>query len=120
MSRALFLDDLREPPPGDWIVVRSSAEAIAWCEAHGAPDHISFDHDLGGDDTGMRLAHWLVNRDLDANEVHQTWLPVHFTYTIHSANPVGRINLDSLLQSYLRARQPEPPKARRPTQSVQA
>jgi hypothetical protein len=97
----LFLDDRRTPPEPDWVLVRSSADAIAWCTAHGVPAHISFDHDLGGEDTAMRFAHWLVQRDLDAPG---TGFPDGFTYAIHSANPVGVLNLRGLLDGYLRQR----------------
>ena len=60
----LYVDDLREPPDADWTVARSSTEAIAFIEEQGCPDEISFDHDLGGDDTAMVIVKWMIERDL--------------------------------------------------------
>lgn len=98
MNYRLFIDDIREPPSSDWIVARTSTEAIALIERDGCPREISFDHDLGGDDTAMRLAHWLVSRDLD----EPGFIPFDFRYYVHSANPVGRANIDGLMSEYLR------------------
>ena len=94
----LFIDDLRQPPDETWVVVRSSAEAIAWFLNHGCPDEISFDHDLGGEDTAMRVVHWMIETDMDAGGA---FIPANFSFTVHSANPVGRENLKGLLGGYL-------------------
>jgi hypothetical protein len=54
---------------------------------------MSLDHDLGGDDTSVRfLRMWIV----------QLWDGVSNPpeYQVHSANPVGRDNLISLLESW--------------------
>ncbi len=125
----LFLDDIREPKDvtwiliggvgcwaADWTVVRSYNEAVAWVEANGFPDVISFDHDLGYEEwntdgttgivvvtsaieekSGFDFAHWLVNQDMD----HGT-MPAGFTYTIHSKNPEGERNIRGLLDGYLK------------------
>jgi len=109
--RRLFLDDMRDPPPGDhnWIVVRSTQAAIDWCEAHGAPDFVAFDHDLGLDDTGMAFAKWLIECDIESEG---QFLPRNFAFSIHSMNPVGRENLQGLMGSYLAHRhQAGPPSA---------
>ena len=53
--RYLFLDDERIPSDVTWLniavvewnIVRSFADAVAWVEANGFPDVVSFDHDLG-------------------------------------------------------------------------
>lgn len=98
---ALFIDDIRHPPVGDWIVVRSSVEALAWMAEHGVPAMISFDHDLGGDDTAMVVVHALVEQDLDSGG---KTIPNDFRYIIHSANPIGAENLQGLLDGYLNHR----------------
>lgn len=53
VSWSLFIDDIRKPPPGDWVVCRSSEAALESVRSRGMPTFISFDHDLGGDDTAM-------------------------------------------------------------------
>jgi hypothetical protein len=94
----LFIDDIRAPPSDKWVVARSSAEAIALLEQRGCPAKMSFDHDLGGDDTAMVVARWLINTDLDASG---RYIPDPFEFAVHSANPVGAANLRGLLESYL-------------------
>ena len=62
----LFIDDLRQPPDELWVAVRSSTQAINWLTKHGCPTEISFDHDLGGDDTAMQVVHWMIERDMNS------------------------------------------------------
>ncbi len=93
---ALFLDDERDPPKGNWhwAVVRSSDEAIAWITMNGLPVYMSLDHDLGGDDTSMRFLNWLTDYHLQKGGAFPR-------YTVHSQNPVGAANIKGLLRSYL-------------------
>jgi hypothetical protein len=97
----MFLDDLRLPQNEGWGIVRSSAEAIEWLKTHGCPDEMSFDHDLGGDDTAMRVVHWMIETDMDMDG---KFIPPSFRFCVHSANPVGRENIKGLLEGYLRQR----------------
>lgn len=101
----LFIDDLRDPVSSSWVIARTSAEAVAMLEARGCPSEISFDHDLGGDDTAMTVVKRLIELDLDAEG---RFIPEKFIFSVHSANPVGRNNIVGLLRSYLqhRARPP--------------
>jgi hypothetical protein len=93
----LYLDDLRKPRGKGWVVVRSYDEAVAYVEENGFPQAVSLDHDLGaGTKTGMDFARYLVEKDLDSNS-----MPDNFEYNIHSANPVGRANIDGLLLRYI-------------------
>lgn len=39
---------------------------------------ISFDHDLGGDDTSRRVANWMIENNFWSEEIR-----------LHTANPVG-------------------------------
>lgn len=103
MTYRLFLDDIRNPDwvysePGEWEICRDMAQAVVIMLEQGCPDLISFDHDLGEDiPTGYDLAKWLVERDLD----HPGFIPDHFRFYVHSANPVGASNIQNLLNSYL-------------------
>lgn len=101
MTYKLFIDDERSPPGplGEWVVARSVFLAKHIIEQRGMPDFISFDHDLGEDvPTGYDLAKWLVDQDLDGvNYFH----PV-FEYTVHSQNPVGKANIEGLMDQYLK------------------
>ncbi|WP_347880808.1 cyclic-phosphate processing receiver domain-containing protein [Paraburkholderia sp. BCC1876] len=94
----LFIDDLRDAPSEEWMVARSSSEAIALAKERRCPARVSFDHDLGGDDTAMVVARWLVDTDLDCSG---RFIPDHFNFSVHSANPVGAANIQGLLAAYL-------------------
>lgn len=87
--KKLFIDDIRTPPANDYVVVRTSEEAIEWLRDNGIPDVISFDHDLGGDDTTIRVIRFIY--DLILNE--KADFPEGFTCIVHSANPVGAENI---------------------------
>ncbi len=97
----MFIDDLREPTDDSWIVVRSSSEALSYMQAHGCPQEVSFDHDLGGDDTAMTVVKQMVERDIEANG---EFIPADFVFFAHSANPVGARNIEGYLNGYLKFR----------------
>jgi len=96
MTYRMFIDDERFPPDDGWIIVRSSNEAKETVLNNGYPNHISFDHDLGGADTSMNFLHWLLNKIMD-DDVN---LP--FTWYVHSQNPIGKQNIESLIYSFER------------------
>lgn len=103
--RYLYIDDeryLKTLHP--WVIVRSYAEAINYFNNHGIPEYISFDHDLGNGPSGYDIAKWLVNADLDGT--HK--IPDNFQFNVHSANPIGVINITECLRSYLRFRSQKP------------
>lgn len=96
----LYLDDLRENPNPNWIVARSLNEAETIVKSKGMPDFISFDHDLGEEATcpnGLQVAKMLVN--LAENGYP---FPENFDFQVHSANPVGKLNIESYLLTYFR------------------
>lgn len=100
----LYLDDIRHPKYlHEYTIVRSYDEAIAYIEEHGIPQSISFDHDLGEDDkgnilpTGYDFAKWLVEMDMDGKYT----IPEDFEFNVHSANPVGKENIESYLNNYI-------------------
>lgn len=89
----LYLDDIRNPISDDWIICRSSSEALDYITNHGQPTFISFDHDLGGDDTSM-----VFLKALSTMVDEPT-----FDYIVHSANPIGAQNIISYLESWKRS-----------------
>lgn len=99
----MFLDDIRVPKNDYDVIVRSFEEAINFVNQNGIPTFISFDHDLGCDEIGNILksgydfAKWLV--DMDIENIYK--FPNNFTFDIHSANPIGKNNIKSILNNYL-------------------
>ena len=89
----LFIDDVRDAPDNLWTVCRSSHQAIEHIKVYGMPAFISFDHDLGGEDTTMLFLRRLVNELWDGKETQPE-------YRIHSANPVGSENIKSFMESW--------------------
>lgn len=84
----LWIDDIRLPPPG-WEWAKSSTEAIAILSSN-VVDEVSFDHDLGGDDTSRRVVIWICENDFCFPPVCR----------IHSANPVGIDWLEGMINRY--------------------
>lgn len=94
----LFIDDERDPVEKNFIVARSSQEAIDYVELfESLPIEICFDHDLGGNDTSMKFIHWMVEQILDG----RFKLINEIKYTIHSQNPVGVKNIDFFMKGVL-------------------
>ena len=85
----LFIDDIRPRPSNDWIVARSSKEAIEIIQSKGLPDSISFDHDLGGDDKATSVIREITEMLLD-NEIVMN---PSFRFLVHSDNPTGKDNI---------------------------
>ena len=103
----LYLDDLRTPVQHFDVVARSYNEALSCIQTNGMPCFISFDHDLGEDEagkllkSGYDLAKWIVNADA----LQEYPLPENFSYKVHSQNPVGKKNIESLLNRYLQIKE---------------
>jgi hypothetical protein len=130
MKTLLWLDDIRNPFTADCLIqyapqfaygegkviwVKSYIEFVKWIKDNGLPYMIAFDHDLGQDIanekinkgmnkrksrsekkdalSGFDCAKYLVDYCID-NEVE---LP---QWTIQSANPVGKDNINGLLNNY--------------------
>ena len=99
--KRLYIDDIRDPKGEFDFVARNSVNARAWMEDNGCPNFISFDHDLGGDDTAMRVVKFMVEKDLR----HPGWIPEDFKFFVHSANPVGAANIEGYLNCYLKVKE---------------
>lgn len=87
----LWLDDIRPAPPGYDIIAKTANEAITHLVT-GKITEMSFDHDLGDlmAGTGYTVARWL---ELAA---YTCTIP-RIKWAIHSANPVGRKNIEVAL-----------------------
>ena len=94
----LFIDDIRQSPDDKWLVTRNYQETIQILTEYKCPTFISFDHDLGEDKSGMDFAKWLVEYDMDHNIINTD----NFSFVVHSANPVGKENIEGLLGAYLK------------------
>jgi hypothetical protein len=92
----LYIDDLRQPPDNTWVVTRSYQETVDYIETNGLPATISFDHDLGLEESGYDIAKWIVEQMLDK----KLDFPEGFSYHVHSANPVGKQNIECLLDNF--------------------
>lgn len=118
----LFLDDIRVPYDvfkmtinpifennEDWVIVRDYYQFINYIKKYGLPEFISFDHDLSYEHyleenqsdieyetliekTGYDASKWLVEYCME-NGIE---IP---NYYVHSANPVGRVNIESYLEN---------------------
>lgn len=124
----LFLDDFRMPPDAwaytkdqdylklDWVIVRSfdeftTAISEGFSKEAWWPSLISFDHDLSDDhynhltagipyesfkeETGYHCAQWLIEYCMDRD----LKLP---DFKVHSMNPAGRANIQSILEQFTR------------------
>ena len=91
----IWLDDLRPAPEG-YVVTKSVNEAISVVtgaeEKNIEIELLNIDHDLGdyavdGGDA-IKLLDWLAERE--------TFYPIK----IHTANPVGRANMERIIDRY--------------------
>lgn len=64
----------------------------------GGPSLASFDHDLGDGEDAISFVRWLIEKDLDSDG---SLIPRDFRFWVHSQNPVGKANIEGLLNSYL-------------------
>ena len=134
MKTLLWLDDLRNPNLGDWLLqyapeyvydggdivwVKNYNDFVDWITKNGLPDMVSFDHDLG-EDIAMDLVSKGVNKKKARLQKRESmsgydaakWL-VNYSidndidlpmFRVHSANPVGAENIRKLLTNYIKSR----------------
>lgn len=90
----IYLDDERQTPEG-WVRAYTVPELINLFILHGTNiEEISLDHDLGdGQQTGYDFLRWLEEK------VYNQELSTLPIIKIHSANPVGRRNMELTLLS---------------------
>jgi hypothetical protein len=89
----LYIDDLRTPETNDYIIMRDSKSAIDFIKNHLSEiSEISFDHDLGDVDTTIPILEYL--EELAFNNVK-----FDIDFYIHSMNPIGRKNIQRIINS---------------------
>lgn len=105
MSWNLWLDDTRDPRyhdgdnEGYWVWATSSEEALRIVGNEGCPDNMALDHDLGGEDSGMKFLKGLVKMDEDGLiDVSKCRM------SVHSSNFEAGKNMVAFFASYLRSR----------------
>lgn len=89
----LWVDDERPAPEG-WTWAKTSEEAKRFLYFDRAFEYkieeISFDHDLGGDDTTRVIVLWMLEHSIP-------WPPV---VRVHTMNNVGRAWLEGMITRY--------------------
>ncbi len=96
--KVVFIDDERFPTDATNVVIRNYDQFVQYVTDCGFPDVIHFDHDLGDNEpTGYDIAKYIVDGDI--NGIHV--IPEHFKFHIHSQNPIGKKNIESLLNNYM-------------------
>lgn len=94
----LWIDDLRNPKDfirdaDEWTWAKDSFEAIAYLKKamlkYIPVEAVSFDHDLGGDDTTRPVVLWMCENDF--------WPDVCY---VHSSNPPGVDWLAGMISRY--------------------
>ena len=89
----------------EWVIARTYADAMVEVLNRGFPKFVSFDHDLGHDKyTGHEFAKQLVENDIISGnrESRQNYkFSPDFSFYVHSQNPIGKANIEGLLNNYL-------------------
>ena len=89
----LYLDDIRIPKTLNWTIVRTFDEFLMTIKTLGLPYEMSLDHDLGENiPTGYDVVKWMVyEKEFDLRNID---------INVHSANPVGKQNMESLINNW--------------------
>ena len=89
----IYIDDIREPPDKSWTVIRELNVALDLIKVLEFYDSkiqaISFDHDLGGDDTTRPIMMFLCEKNYWPKKIY-----------VHTANNVGRQWLEGMANHY--------------------
>jgi hypothetical protein len=89
----IWIDDLRSVPNDTWILAKNSKYSLSlleWSKMMGVRlEAVSFDHDLGGDDTTRPVILWMCENE---------WWPKRCY--VHSMNPIGRNYLIGMINRY--------------------
>ena len=127
MKILLWLDDMRDPFLGDWLLsyapdfddnrenvvwVKNYEDFITWITDNGLPYKVAFDHDLGQDVADANVANGMSKRKsrkekkgIKDGKDAANWMVDYCLdnekdipfFTIQSANPTGADNIRGLL-----------------------
>jgi hypothetical protein len=89
----LYLDDIRVPYDPYDVIARNATAAIILIQT-GVVEYISFDHDLG---FSNELTGYDVAKEIE-KLAYSAQLP-RIMWNIHSANPVGRANIERAMKN---------------------
>lgn len=92
MGLRIWLDDVRPMPKGFDIWCKTADDCLYFVR-HDNVEHISFDHDLGQSDGSGYFVASVIDGMAYSKEVNQ------ISWDIHSANPVGRKNIEAAMKS---------------------
>ena len=97
----IYMDDVRDAPSDQWIVLRNAEITYAFIVEFAKEGYqmvVSLDHDLGENKrTGYDLLNWL-EKDIVTDENFRP----NICFQIHSANPVGRANMERAIGAIMR------------------
>lgn len=89
----IWIDDIRTPPSKGWIWVKTSSSALDVLDKNrNQIEMISFDHDLGGEDTAYVVANWIEAEASTGRFTRIKW-------QVHSMNVVGRQRISAAMKS---------------------
>lgn len=90
----LYLDDMRTPPDDTWVLANTYAEMCDYLRLNwDSITAVSLDHDLGEQHTGYDV---MLNIE---HYCHLKGACAPFTIVFHTANPVGRANMQQVVDS---------------------
>lgn len=95
----IWLDDIRDAPDETWTVARTARDALLMVNENvGNVEVLSLDHDLGDENelTGYDVLS-ILEKLVGTGELLSVIIPNEFR--IHSANPVGRKNMQAAIDS---------------------
>lgn len=118
MEWFLFIDDERYPTDAvwvptyiyelykskNWVICRNKNQVInAFIEHNNVfPSFCSFDHDLGlNEPTGYDIICWMIDSDISGT-ITIPENAVNDMIYVHSMNPVGKKNIEGIIDSYMR------------------
>jgi len=96
--RKLWIDDVRNPPDNTFDVARTYWDALEYL-LENQYDEVDIDHDLGcfkdgREYTGYDILMWLADLKSQGHYVPPT-------YYVLTANPVGRVRMQQVIDQYL-------------------
>jgi hypothetical protein len=107
----IWLDDDRTPPDvdGPWLWVTNAVDAVDQLfeayDLNEEVEEISLDHDLADFADGKELTGLVVLQEIERRlESGEGEIAVPKKFSIHSANPVGRKNMQAAIDSIERMR----------------